>query len=48
LAKHTDKTAEQVDKDSDRDNYMTAEEAAAYGLVDQVLTHHNIEKSDSK
>lgn len=48
LAKHTDKTAEQVDKDSDRDNYMTAEEATAYGLVDQVLTHHNIEKSDSK
>ena len=37
LAKHTGKTLEEVEKDSDRDNYMTAEEAVAYGLVDKVL-----------
>ena len=37
LAHHTGKTIEQVEKDSDRDNYMSAEEAAAYGLVDKVL-----------
>jgi ATP-dependent Clp protease protease subunit len=37
LAKHTGKTVEQVEQDSDRDNYMTAEEAVAYGLVDKVL-----------
>ena len=37
LAEHTGKTVEQVENDSDRDNYMTAEEAAAYGLVDKVL-----------
>ena len=37
LAKHTGKTVEQVDHDSDRDNYMTAEESVAYGLVDKVL-----------
>jgi ATP-dependent Clp protease, protease subunit len=37
LAFHTDKTAEQLEKDADRDNYMTAEEAVAYGLADQVL-----------
>ena len=37
LAKHTGKTIEQVEHDSDRDNYMTAEEAVAYGLVDKVL-----------
>ena len=37
LAKHTGKTPEQVEKDADRDYYMTAEEAKAYGLVDEVL-----------
>lgn len=37
LAHHTGKTPEQVNLDSDRDNYMTAEEAAAYGLVDEVV-----------
>jgi ATP-dependent Clp protease, protease subunit len=37
LAKHTGKSIEEVEKDSDRDNYMTAEEAVAYGLVDKVL-----------
>jgi ATP-dependent Clp protease, protease subunit len=37
LAKHTGKTADDVEKDSDRDYYMTAAEAKAYGLVDHVL-----------
>ena len=37
LAKHTGKPIEQVDRDADRDNYMSAEEAAEYGLVDRVL-----------
>ncbi len=37
LARHTGKTPEQVEKDSDRDYYMTAEEAKAYGLVDHVV-----------
>ncbi len=37
IAKHTGKTAEQVEHDADRDNYMRAHEAAAYGLVDRVL-----------
>jgi ATP-dependent Clp protease protease subunit len=37
LAHHTGKTAEQVEKDADRDNYMTAEEAKNYGLVDEVV-----------
>ena len=37
LAKHTGKSIEQVENDSDRDNYMTAEESVAYGLVDKVL-----------
>jgi ATP-dependent Clp protease protease subunit len=37
LAKHTGKTVEEVEHDSDRDNYMTAEQSVAYGLVDKVL-----------
>ncbi|MFK5920604.1 MAG: ATP-dependent Clp protease proteolytic subunit [Verrucomicrobiota bacterium] len=37
IAKHTGKTVKQVEKDADRDYYMTAEEACAYGLVDKVM-----------
>lgn len=37
LAEHTGKTVEEIENDSDRDNYMTAEQAADYGLVDRVL-----------
>ena len=37
IAKHTNKTAAQLEKDSDRDNYMSAEEAKTYGIVDHVV-----------
>jgi ATP-dependent Clp protease protease subunit len=37
LAKNTKKTLTQLTKDSDRDYYMSAEEAKAYGLVDDVM-----------
>jgi len=37
VAKHTGKTADQVEKDSDRDYYMTAQEAKLYGIVDHVV-----------
>ena len=37
LAKHSGKTAEDLMRDSDRDFYMTAEQAKAYGLVDHVV-----------
>jgi ATP-dependent Clp protease protease subunit len=37
LAEHSGKTVETIEKDSDRDFWMTAEEAQAYGLVDEVL-----------
>ena len=37
LAHHTGKPVEQVEKDCDRDNFMSAEEAKAYGLVDEVV-----------
>jgi len=37
LAKHTGKTADQVKADSDRDYFMSAEEARDYGIVDEVV-----------
>jgi len=37
IAKHTGKTPDQVEKDSDRDYYMSAEEAKTYGIVDHVV-----------
>ena len=37
LASHTGKTVEQIEKDSDRDYYMTSQEAKAYGIVDNVF-----------
>lgn len=38
LAKHTGQSVEKVAKDTERDNFMTADEAQAYGLVDRVVT----------
>lgn len=37
LAKHTGKPFEQVARDTDRDNFLSAEEARAYGLIDAVI-----------
>jgi ATP-dependent Clp protease protease subunit len=40
LAKHTGQPIEKVRKDVDRDYYLTADEAKAYGIVDRVIEHH--------
>ncbi|MGN0371000.1 MAG: ATP-dependent Clp endopeptidase proteolytic subunit ClpP [Butyrivibrio sp.] len=37
LAQNTGKPIEQIEKDTDRDNYMTAQEALAYGIIDSVV-----------
>lgn len=37
LAFHTGQSLEQIEKDTDRDNFMSAEQAKLYGLVDEVL-----------
>ena len=37
LSKHTGKTEKQIAKDTDRDNFMDAEAALKYGLIDQIL-----------
>ncbi len=43
LSKHSGKPIDQVAKDTDRDNFMSAEEAQAYGLIDQVfVTRENL------
>ena len=37
ISRHTGKTIEQLEKDSDRDYYLSAQEAKAYGIVDHVV-----------
>jgi len=39
LIKHTGHPLEKIEQDTDRDNFMSAEEAQAYGLIDQVIEH---------
>ena len=38
LADHTGQPIENIERDTDRDNFMAADEAQSYGLIDQVLT----------
>jgi len=38
MAKHTGQSVERISKDTDRDNFLSAEEAVKFGLVDKVLT----------
>ncbi len=38
LAERTGQPLERIEKDTDRDNFMTAQEAKEYGLVDEVIT----------
>lgn len=38
MAEHTGQPLERIERDTDRDNFMTAQDAQAYGLVDAVLT----------
>lgn len=41
LAENTGKPIEQIALDTERDNYLTAQDAVEYGLVDKIITHHN-------
>ncbi len=41
IAKHSGKSLKQVEKDSDRDFWMTAKEAKAYGMIDEILERNN-------
>jgi len=44
LARHTGKDFETIKRDCDRDNFMTAEEAKAYGLIDNILEKRIVDK----
>ena len=48
LAKHTGQAQEKIAEETERDNYMTADEALAYGLVDEVLYELEKDKKDDK
>ena len=39
LAKHTGQSVEQIKKDTDRDNFMSADDAVGYGLIDRILAN---------
>ena len=39
MSKHTGQPLERIERDTDRDRFLSAEEAKDYGLIDQVITH---------
>lgn len=46
MAKHTGQTVKKIEQDSDRDNYMSPQEAMEYGLIDKVVV--KLEKPENK
>jgi ATP-dependent Clp protease protease subunit len=50
LARHSGQNAKKVRKDTERDHYMTGEEALSYGLIDKLITkrEENKQKEDNK
>jgi len=48
LAKHSGQTLSKVEKDTDRDFYMSAEEAVKYGIVDEVISSIKGKESEKK
>ena len=40
LAEHTGQSYETIERDTERDNFMTAEQALNYGLIDRIIDHH--------
>ncbi len=45
LAKHTKQSLKKIQQDTDRDYYMSGEEAKTYGIIDQVVTYREKDKS---
>ena len=48
LAKHTGQSLSKIEKDTDRDFYMSAEEAVKYGLIDEVIVTMKVKASEKK
>jgi ATP-dependent Clp protease protease subunit len=40
IAKHTGKTVDEVKKDTERDYFMSSEDATKYGIIDRVISQH--------
>nr|CRH07512.1 ATP-dependent Clp protease proteolytic subunit (Endopeptidase Clp) [Candidatus Magnetococcus massalia] len=47
LAHHTGKPLEQIQVDTERDNFLSAQESVAYGLVDQIIEHREVPEETS-
>jgi ATP-dependent Clp protease, protease subunit len=43
LSRHTGKSFEELEQDTNRDNFMPAKEALDYGLIDKIFTHRDKE-----
>ena len=39
LASHTGRSAEEIDRDTERDNFMSAQESVKYGMIDKVIAN---------
>ncbi len=48
IAQHTGRTIADVEKDTDRDNYMSSQQAMEYGIIDKVLTKRPAENKKEK
>jgi ATP-dependent Clp protease protease subunit len=46
LAAHTNRPIEEIARDTERDYYMAGEEAEAYGLIDRVVSRHEVPRSN--
>ena len=46
LSKHTGQTIEKIKADTERDNYMSAQQACEYGLIDRVITSADFGKKN--
>ena len=42
LSEHTGKSLSEIERDTERDNFLTAEEAKEYGLIDKVITKKEV------
>ena len=47
LARHTGQPIEKIDRDTDRDYWMSGEEAVAYGLIDKVMSREELHKKET-
>ena len=41
LADHTGRSAAEIDRDTERDNFMSAEESVKYGMIDKVIANRS-------